>query len=222
MSARMVEGSPFECTKCGACCRWQGKVFLTPDDIKKLALHVGLAIDEFMSRYTENHGSSTVLKDKEDSPDCVFMDGDGCGVYGHHPQQCDEWPTSYDKRCPGFTNNGGEGRMDYKEAVERVNKRFSALREWDQAVTDQFYKSLAGASTGAEIASKALADGVDSSSGASSVKVASVDDLFAFHRASDTHLIHKSTRDLWSIETDKDGGVRITRLFDNDGEPIRG
>lgn len=219
---KMVDGKPFECTKCGACCRWQGKVYLTPEDIQRLALHVGLAVDEFLSKYTETDISSRVLKNKQDSQDCVFMDGDSCGVYGQHPSQCEKWPVKYDKRCPGFTTHGGEGHMNFKEAVERVNKRFSAMREWDQAVTDQFYKGLAAGSKEAEIASKALAGGVDPTAGMNSVKVASIDDLFAFHRASDSHLIHKSTRDLWSIETDKDGGVRITRLFDNDGEPVKG
>ena len=217
-----IDGKPFECNKCGACCRWQGKVHLTPEDIMGLALHLGLALDEFLKKYTDNYGSSVVLKDRENSTDCVFMDGNECGVYGKHPQQCEEWPKNYDKRCPGFNTTGGEGRMDYKEAVERVNRKFSGLREWDQAVSDQFYRNLVEGSKETEVASKALAGGVDPFANVHTVKVASIDDLFAFHRAGENHLIHKSTRDLWSIETADDGGVRITRLFDNDGEPVKG
>jgi Fe-S-cluster containining protein len=219
---KMIDGRPFECNTCGACCRWQGRVYLTPQDAVKLAEHLSNTVNEFLSKYTEPYGSSRVLKNKEDSEDCVFMDGDHCGVYGNHPQQCDEWPKSYDSRCPGFKNNVGETHMDYKEAVERVNKRFSALREWDQAVSDQLYKDLMAGASGMKVASKAIADGVDPYANANTVKVANIDDLFAFHRASDSHLIHKATRDLWSIESDDDGGIRITRLFDNDGEPIKG
>jgi hypothetical protein len=37
-----------------------------------------------------------------------------------------------------------------------------------------------------------------------------------------SHLIHKATKDLWNINTDKDGAVQITRLFDSTGEPIQG
>lgn len=111
--------------------------------------------------------------------------------------------------------------MDYREAVDRVNKKFSSMQEWDRSVSDQFYKGLMEGSE-AKVASKALMSGINPSANVNSVKVASMDDLFAFHRASDSHLIHKATRDLWSIESDKDGGVRITRLFDNEGEPIKG
>jgi Fe-S-cluster containining protein len=217
---RTVDGMPFECKQCGACCRWQGKVYLTPDDVSKLSEHFGVGMEGFVDGYTEPYGSDMVLKNKPGSQDCILMDGNRCGVWGHHPSQCEEWPKRYDAKCPGF-NNVGEGRMDYKEAVERVNKKFSALQEWDRSVSDQFYRGLAEG-TEAKLASQALTSGVDPYENMNRVKVASMDDLFAFHRASDNHLIHKATRDLWSIEQDKDGGVMITRLFDNDGEPIKG
>jgi len=217
---KTVDGRNFECNQCGACCRWQGKVFLTPEDIGKIALHMGIEIGKFLEKYTENYGGSTVLRNKEESQDCVMMDGDKCGVWGHHPKQCDEWPKKFDKRCPGFTNDG-EDRMVFKQAVERVSSKLSAMQQMETSTSDQFYKGLMAGSE-AMVTSKALAGGVDPYAISTQVKVASIDDLFAFHRASKDHLIHKSTRDLWSIDTDKDGGVTITRLFDNDGEPIKG
>ena len=194
---------------------------MTGADVARLAKAMGVTPADFVAGYTQECGGRMVLQDRPGSTDCILMDGDRCSVWGAHPKQCDEEPSGYDPRCPGFKVNTGEAHMDYKEAVERVNRRFSALREWDQAVTDQFYRNLAAGDSGARIASKALEGGVDPYKDTNMVRVASIDDLFAFHRAGENHLIHKSTRDLWSIESD-DNGARITRLFDNDGEPIKG
>lgn len=214
-----VDGIEFKCTGCGACCRWEGKVYLTPEDIERLSARFGDPVTVFMERCTEVDRGVPVLRNKPDSSDCIFMDGDKCSVWGDHPEQCREWPKRYDSRCPGFIN--GEVRMDFKEAVEHVNRKFSAMREWDQTVSDQFYCGLMGGSE-AKVASKAMEGGANLSAKAESVRLASMDDLFSFHRASDNHLIHKATRDLWAIESDADGGISITRLFDNDGEPIKG
>jgi len=214
---REVDGKPFKCNQCGACCRWEGKVYLTPTDIQRLSEKFDMPVAVFRNTFTETGGSRIVLKNKPGSSDCVFMDGDKCGVWGSHPEQCAEWPKHYDERCPGFSN--GEEPMNFKEAVERVNKKFSAMRQWEQSVSDQLYRGLIESSD-VEVAPKAIAQGVNLDNNI--IKVGSMDDLFAFHRADDKHLIHKSTRDLWSIEADTEGGVRITRLFDNDGEPIKG
>lgn len=212
--------TPFKCCGCGKCCRWEGKVYVSPEDILELAGIFGMDVGCFVNQYTEPYGTSVVLKNKDGTTDCVFLDGDSCTVHGHHPRQCREWPVKYDERCPGFMAGVGEERMDYKSAVEQMNHKFSSLQQWDKSVTEEFYKRLMEPPVESKIASKALADGVDVN--ANSVKVASVDDLFAFHRVDEKHLVHKSTKDLWAIECDKDGGVRITRLFDNNGEPIKG
>lgn len=53
-------------------------------------------------------------------------------------------------------------------------------------------------------------------------KVASVGDLRPFVRLSADTLIHKSERDLWSLKKEADGQYFIERLFDDNGEPIKG
>jgi len=111
--------------------------------------------------------------------------------------------------------------MDYREAVDKMNDRLSQMSKWDEAVAAQLYLDLSGGASRSSVASKGITNGVDPYAGLRSIKVASVDDLFAFHRTGEKHLIHKCTRDLWAIESDKDG-VRITRLFDDNGQPIKG
>ncbi len=54
------------------------------------------------------------------------------------------------------------------------------------------------------------------------VKVASLETLHPFVRLSSDTLIHKSDRDLWSLQKEADGSYFIQRLFDDNGEPIKG
>lgn len=56
----------------------------------------------------------------------------------------------------------------------------------------------------------------------SRVRVASLQQLNGFQRLSADTLIHKSDRDLWSIRKDADGALTIERMFDDNGEPLKG
>lgn len=53
-------------------------------------------------------------------------------------------------------------------------------------------------------------------------KVASLGDLSSFVRLSSEQLIHKSNRDLWALKKEADGSFFIERLFDDNGEPLKG
>ena len=61
----------------------------------------------------------------------------------------------------------------------------------------------------------------DSFLGDSKIKVASLDDLFSFDRVATDTLIHKASKELWSIELDGEGQTYIAKLFDGDGSPLR-
>lgn len=53
-------------------------------------------------------------------------------------------------------------------------------------------------------------------------KVASVAALKPFIRLSSDTLVHKSNRDLWALKKEADGSYFIERLFDDNGDPIKG
>ena len=57
---------------------------------------------------------------------------------------------------------------------------------------------------------------------ASRKKVASLSDINNFVRLSSETLVHKSDRDLWALKKEADGSYFIERLFDDNGEPIKG
>lgn len=52
--------------------------------------------------------------------------------------------------------------------------------------------------------------------------VASVQDLKAFTRISSETLVNKSQNDLWALKREADGNFYIERLFDDNGEPLKG
>lgn len=59
--------------------------------------------------------------------------------------------------------------------------------------------------------------------GSHRLRVASLGDLSGFLKTSSGRLVQKSTRDLWSIHKDGDGGgFVVERLFSGDGKPLKG
>jgi hypothetical protein len=52
--------------------------------------------------------------------------------------------------------------------------------------------------------------------------VASLADLKPFIRISSDTLVHKSDKDLWALKKEADGAFYIERLFDDNGEPVKG
>lgn len=53
-------------------------------------------------------------------------------------------------------------------------------------------------------------------------KVAKVADLKEFERISSEQLIHRSQKDLWTLKKEADGSFWVERLFDDNGEPLKG
>lgn len=222
---KIVDGKKFECKKCGKCCKWSGQVLLNTDDIKRLSDHFSLKETEFLSKYTRNDSSDRItLKDLPESSECVFLKDNKCSVWGDKPEQCKDFPKKFDKRCPGFLIDDRSASMSdkYELAVKAVSQRLANDGEFDKSVLNNVFNNLHKNIKSASIVSVASENGIDPFLDDNRIKVASLDDLFAFDRIGSNQLIHKCTKDLWSIDADDSGNVQITRLFDNSGEPIKG
>lgn len=225
--SKIVDGKKFECIQCGKCCRWPGYVLLNDEDISRLSrkLSKGNKLD-FIERYTKriNPQGALALADKIDKDECIFLSSDKCSIYEDRPTQCKEFPLHYDQRCPGFTEMKEVSVMsaDMVQRIMDMNKKLSSEMDFEKAVTDKLYEGLRKEASTASVAAKAIESGVGAFfDDDERVKIASLDDLFAFNRVDDKHLIHKATRDLWAIEADDSGDVHITRLFDS-GKPVKG
>lgn len=88
------DGLRFACQPdCGKCCTRHGDydyVYLEGDDVPRLAAHFDLPVEEFLLRHTKIDEGHTILR--MDGPDCPFLDGSRCSVYGARPAQCETFP----------------------------------------------------------------------------------------------------------------------------------
>lgn len=221
---RTVDNKNFECKQCGKCCRWEGFVSLTKEDIDRLSDHSRVPRETYLKDYTLKHGENGyVLKDKEGSSRCIYMDGNKCSIQDIKPKQCDKYPVKYDKRCPGFQIDRSASMVNqFEVAVKMVFEKMSSGDEYSKKVIGNMYANLDTINKTASVTEGALEEGIDAFFNNNVIKVASLDDLFAFDRVDKKNLIHKSTQDLWSIDTDKNGNVQIIRQFDTSGDPIQG
>lgn len=90
----------FTCGQCGACCRQPGHVYLTGEDIGRLAGYLRVGERECIDRYTTlapNRGQLTLAMAEDEA--CVFLDGNRCAVYPARPRQCRDFPHRWGSRC---------------------------------------------------------------------------------------------------------------------------
>ena len=126
------EGLAFSCTRCGACCTGApGYVWVSHEEIARLAQFRGDSIDEFSARFVRQVGDRYSLIERPGG-DCVFWDRQaGCTVYAARPVQCQTWPfwpenveTEEDwagvkQVCPG----SGRGRLyTAQEIIESIGR----------------------------------------------------------------------------------------------------
>jgi Fe-S-cluster containining protein len=82
----------FECQKgCTKCCEQQGFVYLTEDDIPRLAAYLGMTVPAFEQRYvyrTKNQRRLRVPRHAQ----CEFLHEGGCSVHPAKPLQCRSFP----------------------------------------------------------------------------------------------------------------------------------
>lgn len=108
----------FRCVRgCTACCDQKGYVYLTEDDLKRMAAFCGLKADVFEKRYVYRTRHLLRLR-KPRRSQCPFLGDAGCRIHPVKPLQCKAfpfWPELLEDRaawrsaakfCPGI----GQGR----------------------------------------------------------------------------------------------------------------
>ncbi|MBR4107334.1 MAG: YkgJ family cysteine cluster protein [Akkermansia sp.] len=96
------------CQRCGACCRWEGDVCLTDEDISAIAAYLQMEETDFINKWCHlqrnRRGLSLI-----DAPDgaCIMLEKDNtCRIQSVKPRQCRDFPykwnfPGWEERCPG-------------------------------------------------------------------------------------------------------------------------
>lgn len=80
----------FQCQKCGECCKGYGGTYVTEDDIKKIALYIGIDSKRFISEYCCVSNNKPLLTQRTDGY-CIFWN-DICTIHPVKPKMCKAWP----------------------------------------------------------------------------------------------------------------------------------
>ena len=93
--------SKFRCQKTGNCCRRDGIVYASQDEIKEMAASLDIDIATFMSRFTKRDNGWTVISTQRFRPNCFLDDNNGCSIYNARPKHCrtyPDWPQIWDNK----------------------------------------------------------------------------------------------------------------------------
>lgn len=123
------KGIRFECQGTGRCCLSRGAygyVYLTLDDRRRLARHLGTRTAAFTRRHCATTDGYVHLKHPE--KDCQFLDGKRCGVYEARPAQCRTWPfwpenlnaRTWKKEVASFCPGVGKGRLHSADEIRAL------------------------------------------------------------------------------------------------------
>ncbi len=80
----------FDCRQCGDCCRGYGGTYVSEEDIRRIAAHIGEDPARFQERYCQMSGRRPVLAQAANGY-CVFWDK-LCTIHPVKPRMCRRWP----------------------------------------------------------------------------------------------------------------------------------
>ncbi|MCB1229247.1 MAG: YkgJ family cysteine cluster protein [Verrucomicrobiae bacterium] len=86
----------YVCQRCGNCCRWPGEVPVSDQEIRDIALFLGIPETIFIEQYTQlrlNRAGLTLI----DQPDgaCIFLEDNACTINPVKPDQCRGFPNRW-------------------------------------------------------------------------------------------------------------------------------
>jgi uncharacterized protein len=129
-------GLRFGCQRCSRCCRHDpGYVFLTLDDLQRLAEGLDLPQAEVLARCcrTVRVGAFRRVSLRETpSYDCILWGQDGCRVYRHRPLQCRSFPfwaanlespedwEQLKQHCPGVGSGSLHSGQTIRDWLEQM------------------------------------------------------------------------------------------------------
>lgn len=92
-----------DCTKCANCCRTL-RVVVTDEDVPRIARHLNMSDEEFVTTYLERDGVEARYRIK--TTPCPFLGADDkCTIYDVRPEKCQGYPFTDKPDFPFSTIN---------------------------------------------------------------------------------------------------------------------
>ncbi len=103
----LSETSNFTCRRCGSCCRWEGDVCLTEQDISAISAYLNLSETDFINTHCrlQRNRRGLSLLDAPDGACCMLRSDNSCAIQDVKPAQCRDFPLrwnfpGWEQRCP--------------------------------------------------------------------------------------------------------------------------
>ena len=124
-------GIRFKCEGSANCCVSRGShgyVFLSNNDLFRLAKNFKLSINDFKKKYCQTSDGFIHLKEIRKNGECIFLENKKCGVYTARPTQCRTWPfwpenmnsKIWNKEVVNFCPGIGKGKLISKEKINKI------------------------------------------------------------------------------------------------------
>lgn len=82
----------FECKMCGSCCYGEGGIYVSRDEIDRIAGYLCITSESFNSRFCERKNDRNYIKTGADKF-CIFYDQEKkCTIHQCNPGPCSLWP----------------------------------------------------------------------------------------------------------------------------------
>lgn len=82
----------FKCQNCGNCCKFKGYVYVTPEEIQKIAAYLNIFIFDFMNKYTVKKNNQYLISSPIFNPTCFLDENNRCKIYPVRPKSCQTYP----------------------------------------------------------------------------------------------------------------------------------
>ena len=124
-------GIRFKCQGTGRCCKSEkvdGYVYLTLEDRRKVANHLGLSTQKFTKRYVTK--TNNKFHFKQINPHCPFLEQNHCSIYDARPIQCRTWPFwpenmkkhTWEKEVKKVCSGIGKGKLYTMYEINEILK----------------------------------------------------------------------------------------------------
>ena len=115
-------GIKFECQGSSKCCVSRGShgfVYMSNNDLKRLANYFDISNQKFKDRYCDRTDGYLHLKEINKNGNCQFLNETKCSVYKDRPEACRSWPfwkenmnaKTWNKEIVNFCPGIGKGKL---------------------------------------------------------------------------------------------------------------